>query len=90
MQCDLIHNQFLRILKPNGTIWIGWTGSVEFKNPLSRVPIPKQIEDWRDCLGKAGNKIVFTVLKEMDFFGASEYRGEHVFSVFIKKLDVED
>ena len=86
-QCSLVLDHLLRILRPGGTLWIGWQ-LVEDKNDLHGAT-PFRKEDWRQCMERAGNAVYFHMPDEAALFGDTEYGRSTSFSVMaVKKYTV--
>ena len=82
-QCALVLEHFLRILRPGGTLWIGWNGS---ENDDDMHGAPRFMEpEWRRCLRRAGDSIFLELPKEQRFFGDTEYARQQPFSVIVVK-----
>ena len=87
-QCALVVNDLLRILRPGGTMWLGWNA------PDQSLFVSEKT--WRKCLERVDDAIIFDIVKEVTLFGTTEYFHEHGgsstvrfwprFSVFIVKL----
>jgi len=84
-QCKLIVQDFLRILRPGGTIWVGWNGSEEDGDMHGQQRMT--MHDWRLCLEKSPVPILFDGLVEEHFFGVSEHNRKQTYSLIIVKLD---
>ena len=75
----------MRILKPGGTVFVGWQPTLEVKTDLHGAMDQLFMEGWKQCLEKAGDRLLFEVLVEKEFFGITEYGREQSYAVLVVK-----
>ena len=75
---------FLRIIRPGGTIWVGWNGSENDGELHGQVRVSQRA--WESCLNRAGDAILFEILPEHTFFGTNEYQRKQTYSIFVAKI----
>eukprot|EP01084_Bolivina_argentea_P097562 175386_1 len=66
-QCSLILNHFIRLLKPGGTIWMGWNGADSGAMKMN---------DWEECLRKYDQtygKIQYQMFYDLQIFNFTIY-----------------
>ena len=82
-QCTLMLKHFLRIVRPGGSIWIGWNGAFGDQDDSGN----KWERDWAACLDRAPSsaRIVYGFAKEQALFGENEHGYHNTYSVFVVK-----
>ena len=83
-QCKIMLGDFLRILRPGGTVWIGWSGSEDDGEMHGQIRFSRH--EWEKCLEGVGGAILYETFLEGDFFGTSEYLRKQTFSVLVAKM----
>ena len=70
VQCTLMLEHFLRIVRPGGSIWIGWSGAWGEQDDTEYL----WERDWEVCLKKAPSsaRILYGFAKEEVMFGKNE------------------
>jgi len=85
-QCGLVRDEFMRILRPGGTVWLGWMPTAEVVSDLHG-STDIGAAGWAKCLDKAGDRLLYEVINEQAFFTISEYDRQESNSVLVVKME---